>query len=607
MAGKVFINYRRDESMDVAGRLRDRLAQAFGWKNLVVGVDRISGGGDLEEDQSNQVAACQAFVTVIGPDWLDAKDESGQRLLRHPQDSVAIEIVAALTRSIRVIPVLVDGARLPNESELPVPLKALARCQAIQLRQVHFEHGAEALVESVREALDRAVGLRSSRRTAAERPSNESELPEPSKSPAPRQATQLPQVRFDQDAEAPVESVREALDRPSGRRSWRRMAVAVAVAAGLLLFGLIGLQFSAWPPYNISLWQPGAKMPESGSAKSQAEAEAKRKSAEAEQRRLESIKAEQERQASAAAQAEAKRKSEEAEQQLAALRAQEERNRAEAEALARYASLVRQADTDYKAGNYDAAIVNYNEAIRLDPKSAVFVGRGNAHKNKGDHDRAIADFNEAIRLDSKSAQVFISRGNAHKDKGDHDRAIADFNEAVRLDPKSAQVFISRGNAHKDKGDHDRAIADFNEAVRLDPKSALALRDRGDAYAHKGENDRAIADLNEALRLDSKDALALSNRGVAYGKKADYERALADFNQAIRVDPKSAHAFRNRGVIYAHKGNNDQAIADFNEAIRLDPKNALALCDRGNLKRNINDASGSADIERARRLEPSSCR
>src|SRR5262245_9371640 len=117
MTGKIFINYRRDDSMDIAGRLRDRLALAFGWKNIVVGVDRISGGADPEEDQSNQVAACQAVLTVIGPNWLDAKDGSGQRLLRHPNDSVAIEIVAAVTRSIRIIPVLVDGARLPNESE----------------------------------------------------------------------------------------------------------------------------------------------------------------------------------------------------------------------------------------------------------------------------------------------------------------------------------------------------------------------------------------------------------------------------------------------------------------------------------------------------------
>ena len=55
---------------------------------------------------------------------------------------------------------------------------------------------------------------------------------------------------------------------------------------------------------------------------------------------------------------------------------------------------------------------------------------------KGDNDRAIADFNEAIRLDPKSSLTFRNRGDAYTDKGDHDRALADYSEAIRLDPKA---------------------------------------------------------------------------------------------------------------------------------------------------------------------------
>jgi Tfp pilus assembly protein PilF len=90
-------------------------------------------------------------------------------------------------------------------------------------------------------------------------------------------------------------------------------------------------------------------------------------------------------------------------------------------------------------------------------------------------------------------------------------------------------------------------------------------------------------------------------------KGDYDRALADLNEAIRLDPKSVLAFSQRGVLYVHKGDNGRAIADFNEAIGLDPNNALAFCNRGAAKRNINDASGNADIAMARQLDPSVCR
>ena len=118
-------------------------------------------GVDLKVRLKNQVATCQVFLTVIGPSWLDAKDEAGQRSTPPVRTtSLRSKSSAALARNIRVIPVLVDGARMPEVSELPDSLKPLARLQAVEVRQLHFDRDAEALVERVREALsDKAVGL----------------------------------------------------------------------------------------------------------------------------------------------------------------------------------------------------------------------------------------------------------------------------------------------------------------------------------------------------------------------------------------------------------------------------------------------------------------
>jgi len=101
--------------------------------------------------------------------------------------------------------------------------------------------------------------------------------------------------------------------------------------------------------------------------------------------------------------------------------------------------------------------------------------RALSYKSKGDFDRAIADLSEAIRLDPKYAEAYYLRGVTYRNKGDLDRAIADYSEAIRLDPKLAGAYNNRGNAYKDKGDSDHAIADFSEAIRLAPELEASQR------------------------------------------------------------------------------------------------------------------------------------
>ena len=158
MAGKIFINYRRADSIGMAGRLHDRLAQTFGRDKIFMDVDHIPAGVDFVTHLNSQVAACGVILVIIGPNWLRAKDKAGQRRLHQPDDFVAIEIAAALARDILVIPVLVDGTRMPSASELPDALKSLARRQAVEVRHAHFGQDAQTLVERMREALgDKAL------------------------------------------------------------------------------------------------------------------------------------------------------------------------------------------------------------------------------------------------------------------------------------------------------------------------------------------------------------------------------------------------------------------------------------------------------------------
>jgi len=229
--------------------------------------------------------------------------------------------------------------------------------------------------------------------------------------------------------------------------------------------------------------------------------------------------------------------------------------------------------------DYDRAVVDFTQAIRLNPNDAfAYSYRGRAYAGKRDYDRAIADCTEAIRLDQNLATAYSGRGYAYERKRNYDRAIADLTQAIRLDQNLAVAYNSRGNAYNNdvKRDYDRAIADYTQAIKIDPNYAIAYSNRGNAYSEgKRDYDRAIADHNQAIRLDPNDAISYYNRGNAYANKGDYDRAIADYTQAIRLDPNFAWAYNTRGTVYHNnKKDYNRAIADYEAALRIEPNNAM---------------------------------
>jgi lipoprotein NlpI len=214
------------------------------------------------------------------------------------------------------------------------------------------------------------------------------------------------------------------------------------------------------------------------------------------------------------------------------------------------------------------------EPVTPEPKEATAsYERGRKHQAAKEYDLAIADYTEAIRLDPKNRDAYFQRGEAHYGKQDYDRAIADYTEAIRLDPKYRDAYFQRGVMYQNgKRDYDRALADYNEVIGLDPNYALAFYDRGQIFQYgKKEFDRAIADYTEAIRLDPKDRDAYFQRGLTYQNgKQEYDLAIADYTEAIRLDPKYARALYNRGVTKQKIGDTAGGDADIASATALDP-------------------------------------
>ena len=153
MSVKIFLNYRRDDARWPASILYYWLAQSFPREHLFMDVaGYIRPGDDFVEVLKAKLSDCKIMIVVIGPQWL-ALPKDGRPRIADPSDIVHIEIATALNRNIRVIPVLVEPASMPGEGELPEPLKALARKQAIRLSHESLEADADKLVRELQEVL----------------------------------------------------------------------------------------------------------------------------------------------------------------------------------------------------------------------------------------------------------------------------------------------------------------------------------------------------------------------------------------------------------------------------------------------------------------------
>jgi tetratricopeptide (TPR) repeat protein len=127
----------------------------------------------------------------------------------------------------------------------------------------------------------------------------------------------------------------------------------------------------------------------------------------------------------------------------------------------------RQGLNQYGKGNYGQAIINFSQAVALDPEfAAAYSGRGSAYYKQGDLAGALADFTCAVTLDPNYTAAYYSRGSLYKDKHNNDMAIADFTQVIKLDPENAEAYYRRGTAYKEIGDFSLAVADFTQAKEL---------------------------------------------------------------------------------------------------------------------------------------------
>ncbi len=190
MSGRIFISYRRQDSAGYAGRLFDRLSNRFGQANIFMDIDTIELGVDFVQKIQEAVSSCDVLLAVIGPAWLTIANANGQPRLNDPNDFVRLEVQTALQRNIRVIPILVQGASMPTEKDLPPELAALARRNGMGIEHSSFDSDVNLLITK----LEKMLGAQQARAGNKHKIESEDDLDfDDEFEAAPFQPTNIPQ------------------------------------------------------------------------------------------------------------------------------------------------------------------------------------------------------------------------------------------------------------------------------------------------------------------------------------------------------------------------------------------------------------------------------
>ena len=162
---------------------------------------------------------------------------------------------------------------------------------------------------------------------------------------------------------------------------------------------------------------------------------------------------------------------------------------------------------------------------------------------KGDYDLAIADYSEGMRLDPANVAAYAGRAAGYLRKGNMDLALKDLNEGLRRNPNNSAVHNGLGAYHLAKGEYTSALVEFNTAIRLQPQYLYAYRYRAEAYEGKGDLAAALADFRVALSFDP-DKKQVGGREAAEGiARVEQKLAKADVANvaAPRISPPAVAA------------------------------------------------------------------
>ncbi|WP_461148743.1 tetratricopeptide repeat protein [Spirosoma pulveris] len=198
--------------------------------------------------------------------------------------------------------------------------------------------------------------------------------------------------------------------------------------------------------------------------------------------------------------------------------------------------LIETGDSYIEQGNYEKAIITYEQAIEVKPDSEwAWYGLGVSFYRTSDYERAINAWQKTVDVKPNFDWAWYHLGIAYAQKGDFIKSITAHQKAVQLTPSSEMAWHFLGNAYAQQHDPIRAINAYQRAIELKPDYEMAWSSLGIAYADQDDHFKAIKALQEAIRLKPDFDWAWYFLGTSYAQQREYIQAIKSLLRAVELD------------------------------------------------------------------------
>lgn len=197
-----------------------------------------------------------------------------------------------------------------------------------------------------------------------------------------------------------------------------------------------------------------------------------------------------------------------------------------------------------EAGDHEAAIVAYRDALRLEPiKADARNNLGISLCRLGRIEEGIAEYKRAIADKPDYAFAYNNIGNALQALRRHDEAVEWHRKAIEISPDQPAPHANLGGALRGIGRYRDALASYDRAIEIAPSFAEAYNDRGNALMDLGRHAEASASFHKAIDLNPRYAMACNNLGNCLEELGDFSAAIKQFERAVAINPAYTQAHR----------------------------------------------------------------